>query len=79
MKINQRTGEIREYERWSTKRVQHYRGGNSGSGFLVINDGLAAAEQLSQLVTWWVDVTGHQTAEFTMHDELHQAHRDAHA
>lgn len=75
-KINSQTGEIREYRRWTKRRKQFYTG---GSGFLVINDGLAAAHEIESLVTWWCRVTGHEAAEFTMHDELRQAHRDARA
>lgn len=73
-KINPQTGEVREYKRWTRRRKQFYTG---GSGFLVVNDGLAAAREIESLVRWWVDVTGHAVADFTMHDELHQAHRDA--
>lgn len=71
-KINPDTGEIREHKRWVKRRKQFYTG---GSGFLVINDGLAAAREIEQLVTWWVRVTGHEREAFTMYDELHDAHR----
>lgn len=71
-KINFDTGEVRERKRWVKRRKQFYTG---GSGFLVINDGLAAAREIQQLVEWWCRVTGHQAAEFTMYDRLHDAHR----
>lgn len=72
-KVNQKTGEIREYKRWVKRRKQFYTG---GSGFLVVNDGLAAAHQIEALVRWWIAASGHETANFTMYDELHRAHRE---
>lgn len=73
-KINARTGEIKEYIRHVKKRRQFYTG---GSGFLVVNNGLAAAKDIELIVKWWISVTGHQVDDFTMYDELHQAHEHA--
>lgn len=73
-KINPVTGEMREYKRWTKRRKQFY---NGGSGFLVVNDGLAAAHEIESLVRWWISAAGHESAEFTMYDELHRAHEES--
>ncbi|MHA3724606.1 hypothetical protein ACXR2T_12080 [Leucobacter sp. HY1910] len=70
-RINERTGAIRESTRRVKRRKQHYTG---GSGFLVVNDGLAAAAELEQLVSWWCEVTGHAAGAFSMYQRLRDAH-----
>lgn len=69
--VNPLTGEIRERKRWVRRRRTFYTG---GSGFLVVNDGLAAAAEIEQIIRWWLSVTGHELDAFTMYDELHRAH-----
>lgn len=70
-KINFDTGEVKEVRRWVKRRKQFYSG---GSGFLVVNNGLAAADELRQLMEWWVAESGHKTADFTLYDDVQTLH-----